>query len=152
MRGVLLSAAIIGVALAASGCTKIRYNMGYIVDEQLVAAVQPGVDNKASVQQTLGRPSFNSQFDDQQWYYVSRNTVQTAFLMPKPTAQKIITVSFDQNGNVAKVEQRGLEKVANINPASDKTPTLGRKGGLLRDIFGNIGAVGTSQAPDPTKQ
>ena len=39
-----------------------------------------------------------------------------------------------------------------INPVGDKTPTLGRKGGLLRDLFGNIGAVGPGGAPggDPT--
>ncbi len=152
MRRVLVPAALIGLALAASGCTRIRYNMGYIVDEQLVAAVQPGVDNKASVQQTLGRPSFNSQFDDQQWYYLSRNMTQTAFLMPKTTDQKVIIISFDKTGNVAKIDKRGLEKVASITPIKDQTPTLGRKHTIFRDIFGNIGAVGTSQAPDPTKQ
>lgn len=152
MRAALVSAALVGMALAASGCTKIRYNMGYIVDPTLVAAVQPGVDNKASVQQTLGRPSFNSQFDDQQWYYVSRNTVQTAFLKPKPTGQNIIIVSFDKSGNVAKVDQRGLQKVASLSPVTDKTPTLGRKHSIFTDIFGGIGAVGSSQAIDPTKQ
>lgn len=152
MRAVLVSAAMIGMAFAASGCTRIHYNMGYVVDKELVDSVQPGVDNKASVQQTLGRPSFNSQFDDQQWYYLTRNDVQIAFIKQKPVSQNIIIVNFDAKGNVAKVEQRGLEKVASISPAKDKTPTLGRKGGFFRDMFGNIGAVGTSQAPDPTKQ
>ncbi len=152
MRGRFVVMAAVSAAMLASGCTRIRNNMGYIVDTQLVTSIQPGVDNKASVQQTLGRPSFNSEFDDRQWYYVSRNTRQTAFLAPKAFEQKIIIVSFDAQGNVAKVDQRGLEKVASINPSNDKTPTLGRKGGLLNDLFGNIGAVGpgSSTAGDPT--
>jgi outer membrane protein assembly factor BamE (lipoprotein component of BamABCDE complex) len=148
----LTAAALVVTALAASGCTRIRDTQGYIVDEQLIGALQPGVDNKASVQQSLGRPSLNSQFDDTRWYYISRNTRQTAFFRPQPIAQKIVIVSFDPKGNVAKVEQRGMEKIANIDPVNDKTRTLGRKGGFFRDLFGGIGAVGTSQAVDPTKQ
>lgn len=145
MRG-LVTVAMIGAALAASGCTRIRNNMGYIIDEQLASAIQPGVDNKQSVQQTLGRPSLNSQFDDKQWYYVSRNTKQLAFLKQKPSDQKIVVVSFDANGNVASVEKRGLEKVANVDPVKDKTPTLGRETGILEDLFGNIGSVGGAGA------
>ena len=152
MRARSMTCLLIAAAVATAGCTRIRNNMGYIVDPVLVASVQPGVDNKASVQQTLGRPSLESQFDDREWYYVSRNTRQTAFLEPKPVEQKIVMITFDAQGNVAKVQERGLEKIASINPVGDKTPTLGRKGGLLRDLFGNIGAVGAGSAPggDPT--
>lgn len=138
----LVTVAMIGAALAASGCARIRNNMGHVIDEQLASAIQPGVDNKQSVQQTLGRPSLNSQFDDKQWYYVSRNTKQFAFLQQKASDQKVVIVNFDANGNVASVEKRGLEKVASIDPVDDKTPTLGRETGILEDLFGNIGSVG----------
>ena len=49
----------IGTALAlASGCVPLRQHQGYIVDADLVNAIQPGVDNRASVTQTLAsRPS-----------------------------------------------------------------------------------------------
>ncbi len=137
--GVLLAA---GLVFGASACTRVPNNIGYIVDEQLAAGIQPGVDNKQSVQQTLGRPSLSSQFDDRQWYYVSRITKQLAFMKPKAQTQSLIIVNFDQAGNVASVERRGLEKVANVDPVNDKTPTLGREGGILEDIFGNIGRVG----------
>lgn len=128
--------------VATGGCTRIRAHQGYIVDNQLVQGIQPGVDNRDSVEGTLGRPTFVGQFDANDWYYVSRATRQLAFADPKPVEQTILHVRFDAAGNVAAVERQGLEKIASISPSGDTTPTLGRKRGFFQDIFGNIGAVG----------
>ena len=136
-----LIAALLAATLA-SGCSRIKSNQGYIVDEQLVASIQPGVDNRTSVQRTLGRPTFASQFDGREWYYISRNTTQLAFLQPRPKTQQILIVTFDDKGNVAKVDKRGLEKVVSVNPVGSTTPTLGRKESLFNDLFGNIGQFG----------
>lgn len=137
---------LIGVAATSiliTGCTRIVGHQGYLIDTQLVATVQPGVDNKQSVQRTLGRPSFVGQFDDDHWYYVARETRQLAFGRPRPIAQTVLHVSFDPADNVAAVRQIGLDQVASINPIDAKTPTLGRKRGFFEDLFGNIGRVGT---------
>ncbi len=131
-------------ATTLSGCTRIKAAQGYIVDESLVSAIQPGVDNRDSVQRTLGRPTFTAQFDAGEWYYVSRNTGQYAFISPKVVSQSMLIVSFDPKGVVTKVERRGMEKIADVSPNSDKTPTLGKKQGLLDDLFGNIGQFGNS--------
>jgi outer membrane protein assembly factor BamE (lipoprotein component of BamABCDE complex) len=130
-------------AFAASGCTKVRDHKGYVVDSTLIGTVQPGVDNRDSVAKTLGRPSFAGQFNDNVWYYVSRETRTFAFASPKPTAQTVLAVYFDAAGNVSKVERSGLEKVASISPNGDKTPTLGRDRGFFAELFGNIGRVGS---------
>ena len=122
-------------------------NQGYIVDETLLTSIQPGVDNRDSVAKTLGRPTFAAQFDAGEWYYVTRNTAQYAFPQPKVLSQSILVISFDANGNVEKVERRGMEEVARINPEPDKTPTLGRETGLLDEIFGNIGQVRAGAGP-----
>jgi outer membrane protein assembly factor BamE (lipoprotein component of BamABCDE complex) len=128
--------------IAAPGCTRMPNNMGYVVDEELVSEVQPGVDNRESVARALGRPTMVTQWDDNVWYYVARLTGQRAFLRPIPTAQTVLIVTFDDKGVVSAVERRGLEKVADINPNSDKTATLGRDRSLFDDIFGNIGSFG----------
>ncbi|WP_448582881.1 outer membrane protein assembly factor BamE [Thermaurantiacus sp.] len=143
------ASAVALLALAATGCARIPNTMGYIVDEELIAGVQPGVDNRDSVAKALGRPTMVTQWADNVWYYVSRNTGQRAFLRPTPTGQSILIVRFDDKGTVASVERRGLEKVADISPNSDKTPTLGRERTLLEDIFGNIGSFGSVPASDP---
>ena len=138
----LLAAA--GAAVLIAGCAPLREQQGYVLDEPLIAAIQPGVDNRESVAGTLGRPTFTGQFDQQErdWYYVSRDTSALAFRMPRPTAQTILHVRFDAAGNVESVQRTGLELVANIRPERDKTPTLGRRSNLFNELFGNIGAVG----------
>ena len=138
--------AALTLATALGGCQRTVTNEGFIADEQLLASVQPGVDTRDSVQRALGKPTLQGKFDDREWYYVSRLSKQLAFLRPTPSAQTILIVRFNEAGVVEKVERRGLEKVANITPNSDKTPTLGRETGLLEDLFGNIGQFGGAGA------
>jgi outer membrane protein assembly factor BamE (lipoprotein component of BamABCDE complex) len=73
---------------------------------------------------------------------VSRNTKQLAFSMPKPEANTVLHIRFDEAGNVASVQRTGLEQVASISPSDRKTPTLGRNKSFFEEVFGNIGTVG----------
>ncbi len=129
-------------ALLASGCSAIRDHRGYLVDSALADAVQPGIDNRTSVERTLGRPTFVSQFGENTWYYVSQDTRQVAFKRPQTKEQMVLRVRFDGAGNVAGVDRAGMEKVARLDPDGHKTPTLGRDRTFIEDLFGNIGAVG----------
>jgi len=147
------SRALFGLALIgllSSGCTRIRGHQGYVADDNLIQSIQPGVDNRDSVTGTLGRPSFVGQFDQRDWYYVSRETAQLAFRMPRPSAQTVLHVRFDEAGNVESVRRTGLELVSNITPTSEETPTLGSERSLLQELFGNIGAVGQRGQSAPT--
>lgn len=136
------AALLVAVVAGLGGCSKTKDIQGYLVDETLVAAVQPGIDNKESVQNTLGRPTFTGTFDQNDWYYVARRTKNYAFVHPKVNQQTVLHVRFDQAGNVASVERKGLEQVVSIDPMNDKTPTLGRDKSIWDELFGNIGAVG----------
>ena len=146
-----LLALTLGAALT-TGCSAIREHQGYLVDESLVAAIQPGIDNKDSVAGTLGRPTFTGQFDREQrdWYYVSRDTRSAAFGMPRPRSQMVLHVRFDETGNVQTVQRTGVELAVNIDPDNRETPTLGRNRSLLQELFGNIGAVGQRGQSSPT--
>ena len=137
------AATLVAVLLLGTGCAQIRDHRGYIVDNSLIGTVQPGIDNRESVERTLGRPTFTGSFDDKSWYYVSRDTRQLAFANARPIKQTVLAVRFDAKGNVAAVERAGLEQVAKISPDGDKTPTLGRDRGFLGELFGNIGRVGS---------
>jgi outer membrane protein assembly factor BamE (lipoprotein component of BamABCDE complex) len=142
-RALLAASAV--AALLAAGCAPIRDHQGYVVDETLVAAVQPGVDNRESVAATLGRPTFVGQFDPRDWYYVSRSTRQLAFNMPSPREETVLHIRFDEQGNVESVQRTGMDLVVNIDPSNDETPTLGRNRNLFQELFGNIGAIGRGQ-------
>ncbi len=130
-----------GLALTA-GCVSIKDHRGYYADAALITSVQPGIDNKLSVEKTLGRPTFTSQYGTPSWYYVATNTAQSPFGRPRTTEQSILKVNFDAAGNVSAVGLTGKEKVVNLSPDGDKTPTLGRERSFFQDLFGNIGAVG----------
>jgi outer membrane protein assembly factor BamE (lipoprotein component of BamABCDE complex) len=143
-RAALAVAATAGLLL--SGCTKVQDRQGFNIDDTLVNAIQVGTDNKDSVANTLGRPTFAGTFGDSDWYYVSRVSKNMAFNMPHISAQTIVHVRFDAAGNVAAVERKGMEQVANIHPVDDRTPTLGRHKSLFDELFGNIGAVGTTNS------
>ena len=142
---VVLIAAALGASFVSAGCASIRDHQGYLADDQLVAAIQPGVDNRDSVERTLGRPTIVGQFDQRDWYYVSRQTRQLAFQHPSPFDSQILHVRFDEAGNVERVERTGMELVANIDPSNDETPTLGRSRSFFEEIFGNIGATAPGQ-------
>jgi outer membrane protein assembly factor BamE (lipoprotein component of BamABCDE complex) len=138
------TAALIGTLVLLSGCSSIVDRRGYIVDETLLQAVQPGIDNRTSVEATLGRPSFTSQFGPPTWYYVSSVTNQKPFSDPRITGHTVLAVTFDGTGNVVAADRTGLEQVVRLSPESEETPTLGRERSFLQDLFGNIGQVGAA--------
>ncbi len=152
VRPVRLVVAGLALAFTVSGCAQLKGRQGYVVDPVLTAAVAPGVDNRESVEKTLGRPTFVGQFGDSEYYYVSRETRQLAFARPRPVAQQVLRVRFDPAGNVVAVDKTGLELVSKLSPEGDKTPTLGRQRSFFEDIFGNIGAVGAPGAGAPSGQ
>ena len=58
--------ALIGVALL-SACAGTREHRGHVIDKELASGIQVGVDNKESVERTLGRPTFTGQFNPNDW-------------------------------------------------------------------------------------
>jgi len=141
-----LAVLLVGASLLGA-CAGIRDHRGFVLDDQLASSVQAGVDNKASVEKTLGRPTFVSQFDANEWYYLSQNTSQFAFRNPRVQEQKLLRVRFDATGNVASVVQTGPELIATVNPSGDKTATLGRKRSFFEELFGNIGSISQPGLP-----
>ncbi|WP_010545030.1 outer membrane protein assembly factor BamE [Sphingomonas elodea] len=141
-----LGTAALLVVLGTTACTPARTHQGYVVDHDLVGSVQPGIDNRDSVLQTLGHPSFTSQFNEGEWFYVSRDSSNFSFRNPKVKTQTTLRVRFDQAGNVTAIDETGAELVASISPYGKTTPTLGRRRSFFSDLFGNIGTVGAPGA------
>lgn len=135
--------------LAAGGCASIHDHRGYLIDQALLDSVQPGIDNRTSVERTLGRPTFVSQFGEPMWYYVAVDTKQVAFRTPHTVKETVLRVRFDQRGNVVGIDKAGMEHVARIHPEHKYTPTLGKRRSFLEDLFGNIGTVGAAGLGGP---
>jgi outer membrane protein assembly factor BamE (lipoprotein component of BamABCDE complex) len=149
MVGINRYAALLGALALISGCKSITEHRGYIASPTLLKSIQPGIDNRQSVEGTLGRPSFTSQFGQPTWYYVTSVTSQKPFGNPRITGHTVLAVRFDQAGNVIAANETGVDQVVRIKPDSDKTPTLGRERSFLQDLFGNIGQVGAGGGGGP---
>ena len=141
------TAIVLAGAASLAGCAAQYAHKGAVIDTQLASSVQPGVDNKASVEKLLGRPSFTGEFTPNDWYYVSRDTQQIAFRDPRVKQQLVLHVRFDQAGNVTAVERTGKELVMNVAPTKRSTPTLGRQKSFFEELFGGIGTVGAPGLP-----
>lgn len=147
----LLKVSLIGaVAILAAGCAAQRVHKGTVIDQQVVGSIQPGIDNKASVEKLLGRPSFTGEFTPNEWYYVSRDTTQFGFRNPRATKVTVLRVRFDPKGNVQGIDRSGKELVMNVDPMKKQTPTLGQKKSFFEELFGNIGSVGSGGFPGTT--
>ncbi len=137
------------LVIGAGGCSTIRDHRGYLVDPALTQSVLPGVDNRLSVEKSLGQPTFKSQFGQSAYYYVSLDTVQRPFTRPRIHAGMIMRVGFDTAGTVQQVTRDGVEHAVRIEPDLHKTPTLGRDRSFFEDLFGNIGTVGALPGGQP---
>jgi len=147
--GLLRVSTLALVALLASGCAINRAHKGAVIDPRLASSIQPGVDNKDSVQKLLGTPTLTGEFTPNDWYYVSRDTNQLAFRDPRVSKQLVMLVRFDPKGNVASIQRTGKELILPVNPSHRSTPTLGRKKSFLDELFSNIGSVSTGGPGGP---
>lgn len=133
--------AVVGGVMLTGCALSIRDHRGYVMDEELTQAIQVGTDNKASVEKTLGRPTFAGTFDSNDWYYLGRDTRTFAFRTPKVMDQNVLHIRFDQAGNVASIDRTDEKLIASIDPNDDQTPTLGREKSFFDELFGNIGSI-----------
>ncbi len=149
---VVTGAALLAASLGGCAGIGVRDHRGAVIDKELAAAVQVGVDNKESVAKTLGRPSFVGQFNPNDWYYVSRDTKTIALRGVGVLDQTVLHVRFDPAGNVIGVDRTGKELIASINPENASTPTLGRQRSFFEELFGNINSISQPGLPGSGRQ
>lgn len=132
----------LAVGLSLSACGNARMTRGYIFDKELADAIQPGVDNRMSVESTLGSPTVRATFDDNVWYYVSTTVRVRPVFWPDPKVHRVMAVAFNDQGVVADIKNYDLSDMRTVEPVDDKTPTRGRNLGFFQQVFGTVGRFG----------
>ncbi len=130
------------LAIALGACSNVRQVRGYLFDPELANAILPGVDNRLSVQSTLGSPTLPGTFDQDVWYYVSTTVRSRPVFWPDPRQHRVMAVKFAETGAVSEVTNYTLDDTRRIFPVQDKTPTRGRNLNFFQQLFSNIGQVG----------
>ncbi len=137
-------------ALMVSACNPTLRNHGYVPTKDKPQAVNPDTDTKATILARLGNPSVTSTFDEDVWYYLSSTRQRLAYLRPLTEERTITAISFNDDGQVQKVAEYGIENGQYVNYVDRKTPTRGRELSMLEQIFGTIGVVPVDQLSGET--
>ncbi len=137
-----------GIAFLAA-CTPTIATHGHTLDEAAIAQIEPGRSSRQEVLQLLGSPSSFASFDDDAWYYVSQRTEKVSFYQEELVEQDVITITFNDQDLVDKIERHGLEQTASVDPVNRVTPTAGAAPSILQQFIGNIGRFGNNTAPEP---
>lgn len=139
-------AIVLALGIASTACSNSRSVRGYIFDAELANAITAGVDNRQSVESTLGTPTIRATFSNDVWYYVSTTVKVRPVFWPEAKQHRVLAVGFNESGVVEKIENFDLSHMRDINPAGGKTETRGRNIGFFQQIFGSLGRFG-GQAP-----
>ena len=142
--------AVLSIAILSTACNPILRTHGYVptVDGK-PQEVNPDTDTKATVLARLGNPSVKSTFDEDlandTWFYMNSVRQRYAYLRPQIEDRNITAITFNEDGQVTKVAEYGIEDGRYINYVDRKTPTRGRELSALEQIFGTIGRLPTEQ-------
>lgn len=133
----LLLACVTAVALGA--CTPMVDTRGNLPDDDKLALIKPGRQNREDISSMLGTPSNTSSFGDETWYYISSRTETFAFFAPEEVDRKVVAIEFDPRGIVRQVKTYGLQDGKQVEMVDRETPTAGKELSVLEQLLGNVG-------------
>ncbi len=133
---------VAAVTLVASallvGCTSIQprvINHGPVISQDQLDLVPVG-SSKDQVLLALGSPSTTGQFDTQVFYYISQKRSKTfEFQRMQLVDQKVLSVYFDEEENVSRIANYGLQDGKVFDFISRTTPTAGEDFTFLRQVL-----------------
>ncbi len=144
-------AAPLCAVLALAGCGVPVDQRGNLPDEKNLSQIKPGETDKATVTRLIGSPSSVAAFDPNTWYYISQETKTVAFFRTDVLDQKVLAITFDQDGVVKTINNRGIQDAEAVTPNPNVTPTKGREFSTIEMFLGNFGKfVNKNRTSDDT--
>lgn len=140
------SAILVLSACAVMACTPQMRTHGYVPDDDAVAGIVVGKDNRESVYEAIGSPTSSGVMRDDGWYYIASRMKYETYHAPEEVERQIVAISFDSNGVVSNVEHLGLAdgRVIVLNRRITDIPVKGP--GFFQQLLGNIGNFNLNDA------
>lgn len=104
---------------ALAACSARYRNHGYVPDEELLSELVVGLDTRASVEETVGRPSTTGLLQDSAWYYVASQFRHSGPYAPEEVQRQLVAIVFDEEGSVS--------NIARFTLADGQVVTLSRR-------------------------
>lgn len=151
-----LPACCLVAAFALAGCSIVeapRSLRGDKVSSEQLKELVPGTSTTKDVESLLGTPTTKGTFDNR-WIYISQTTHTRIARLPGVDQQRVVVLSFDQNGVLKKIEEHGKKDAKNIAMVSGHTPSPGSEASFLQQLLGNVGkfnagGAGLNNQPAP---
>jgi outer membrane protein assembly factor BamE (lipoprotein component of BamABCDE complex) len=137
-------ALVLGAGLGLTGCVGDTFQRGYVPSEMALQQIKVG-SSRDQVTIALGTPSTTADFGGEVFYYISQTTKRpVAFMGTHVTDQKVLAIYFDENKQVKKIANYGLQDGRIFDSVSRTTPTGGSDFSFLSQLFmaaGNFNPV-----------
>jgi hypothetical protein len=127
-----------------TSCTSTHITGQYIDDSEFSTLNSEGKDRQ-SVMKILGSPTFAPENDPNTWYYISRTMKTGPLSKPKLTEQRIIKLSFDNNGTLINVETKTDTGNSDMPLEKSSTFTQGKSESSLQHFIKNFGRFNTKR-------
>tara|TARA_R110001592_G_scaffold79054_1_gene236702 strand:+ start:34662 stop:35117 length:456 start_codon:yes stop_codon:yes gene_type:complete len=121
-----------------TACTPMVAQHGNMLQDFQIEEIQPGTDTRSDVLRIFGSPTTQSTFNNDVWYYIGQETEKRSILDHEVVDERIIAVTFDNEGIVSTVEHLDGDR-QNIPYARTKTPTHGNDLTFMQQLLGNLG-------------
>jgi outer membrane protein assembly factor BamE (lipoprotein component of BamABCDE complex) len=135
--------ALLGALLALPGCALFAdapHYRGIAVTQHDLNELTPGISSQDDAQALLGPPTFQEQFQANNWVYVSQITKMRIGNTEGVKQQHVVVLSFDNNGKLQSISQNDLKGSVQVAMDGAQTPVPGGKAGFLQQLIGGVGS------------
>jgi outer membrane protein assembly factor BamE (lipoprotein component of BamABCDE complex) len=135
--------ALFGLVMALPGCALFSdapHYRGIAVSQHDLAELTPGISSQADAQALLGPPTFQEQFQADNWVYVSQVTKMRIANTEGVKQQHVVVLGFDNNGVLQSVSQKDLRNGVQVAMDGAQTPVPGGHAGFIQQLIGGVGS------------
>jgi outer membrane protein assembly factor BamE (lipoprotein component of BamABCDE complex) len=133
----------LGLVCALPGCALFSdapHYRGIAVSQHELNELTPGTSSEADVQALLGPPTFQEQFQPNNWDYVAQVTKMRIAETEGVKQQHVVVITFDNNGILQKITQKGLTDSVQVAMDPAQTPVPGGSASIIQQIIGGVGS------------
>ncbi|MHA6323871.1 outer membrane protein assembly factor BamE [Roseivivax sp. CAU 1753] len=134
-------ALIIAAALSLAACTADFRNHGYVPPDEDLQSIVPGIDTRATVEETVGVPTASGVLSEGAYYWVGSTIRHFAWQKPEVTRREVVAITFTDDGVVENIERYGLQDGRVVPISRRVTDNAGGDISFIRKLFGNIGSL-----------
>jgi outer membrane protein assembly factor BamE (lipoprotein component of BamABCDE complex) len=136
-------ACLLSVMLSLSGCVLFRdapHYRGIAVSQHDLEELTPGISTQQDASALLGPPTFQEQFNNNNWVYVSQITKMRIGQTEGVKQQHVVELTFDNNGVLQSITEKDLKDGVTVAMATEETPVPGGKAGFFQQLIGGVGS------------